>query len=360
MEIKSYKKKDGTTAYSFEIYVGKENGRSKFTRKRGFKTKSDARKAIFKLQSELEKPEEKTDITFENLYKKWLSEYEKSVIDSTYYKTDKQFKNHILPDLGNKKIKDITPRMIQEFQNEWSNKLKFGRKLLGFVRSVFNYGIRLGYIDTNPAISVVAPKIKRERKEDKNFYDHDELKKFMSLAEKTGDIQKIALFRVLAFTGIRKGELLALEWSDLHDNTLEINKAISRSESGLEVSTTKNRASERLISLDRKTIEILNNLREEYPDRKLIFESENGGVLSPSKPRKWLLKIIKDSDLKQITIHGFRHTHASLIFESGMTLKQAQHRLGHSDLQTTMNIYTHITQKAIDDIGEKFSKYVDF
>ena len=182
----------------------------------------------------------------------------------------------------------------------------------------------------------------------------------MSLAEKTGDIQKIALFRVLAFTGIRKGELLALEWSDLHDSTLEINKAISRSESGLEVSTTKNRASERLISLDRKTIEILDNLREKYPDRKLIFESENGGVLSPSKPRKWLLQIIKDSDLKQITIHGFRHTHASLIFESGMTLKQAQHRLGHSDLQTTMNIYTHITQKAIDDIGEKFSKYVDF
>lgn len=265
-----------------------------------------------------------------------------------------------MPDLGNKKIKDITPRMIQEFQNEWSSKLKFGRKLLGFVRSVFNYGIRLGYIDANPAISVVAPKIKRERKEDKNFYDHDELKKFMSLAEKTGNIQKIALFRVLAFTGIRKGELLALEWSDLHDDTLEINKAISRSESGLEVSTTKNRASERLISLDRKTIEILDNLREEYPDRKLIFESENGGVLSPSKPRKWLLQIIKDSDLKQITIHGFRHTHASLIFESGMTLKQAQHRLGHSDLQTTMNIYTHITQKAIDDIGEKFSKYVDF
>lgn len=59
---------------------------------------------------------------------------------------------------------------------------------------MFNYGIRLGYIDTNPAISVVAPKIKRERKEDKNFYDHEELKKFMSLAEKTGDIQKIALF----------------------------------------------------------------------------------------------------------------------------------------------------------------------
>ena len=92
----------------------------------------------------------------------------------------------------------------------------------------------------------------------------------------------------------------------------------------------------------------------------MLFESESGGIMTPSKPRKWLLDILKDADLHEITIHGFRHTHASLIFDSGMTLKQAQHRLGHSDLQTTMNIYTHITQKAIDDIGEKFSNYVDF
>ena len=360
MEIKSYKKKDGSTAYAFEIYVGKQNGRSKFARKQGFKTKSDARKAIFKLQSELETKEEKTDITFEILYKEWLSEYEKSVIDSTYYKTDRQFKNHILPDLGGKKIKDITPKMIQKYQNDWSKKLKFGRKLLGMVRNVFNYGIRLGYTDTNPATSVVAPKIKREIKSKKNFYDHDELKQFMDLVESTDNIEKIALFRILAFTGIRKGELMALKWSDYYDGTLNINKAISRSQAGLEVSTTKNKASERLISLDKKTSDIIKKLHDVYPDRVMLFESESGGIMTPSKPRKWLLDILKDADLHEITIHGFRHTHASLIFDSGMTLKQAQHRLGHSDLQTTMNIYTHITQKAIDDIGEKFSNYVDF
>lgn len=168
------------------------------------------------------------------------------------------------------------------------------------------------------------------------------------------------MFRILAFTGIRKGELLALKWTDFKRETLSINKAISRSQAGLEVSTTKNKASERLISLDKKTVEIIEKLHDTYPDRIMLFESENGGIMTPSKPRKWLLDILKDTDLHEITIHGFRHTHASLIFDAGMTIKQAQHRLGHSDLQTTMNVYTHITQKAIDDIGNKFSEYIDF
>lgn len=360
MKIKKYTKKNGQTAYSFEVYIGKENGRSKYARRRGFKTKGDARAALLKLQYDIDNPPNPETLFFKDLYKEWLAEYEKNVKDSTYYKTERIFKNHILPALGNQKIGDITPMMIQNHQNDWCEKLKFGRKLLGMIRNVFNYGIRIGVIQINPAASVVSPKIKRELKHTKNFYDKNELKTFTSLVESTNDIQKIALFRILAFTGIRKGELLALEWSDFYGKTLKINKAVSRSAVGLEISTTKNKASERLISLDDKTVDILNSLHEKYPDRKKIFESDNGGIMTPSLPRKWFLQIIKNSDLQKITIHGFRHTHASLIFDAGMTLKQAQHRLGHSDLQTTMNIYTHITQKAVDDIGDKFSNYIDF
>ena len=69
---------------------------------------------------------------------------------------------------------------------------------------------------------------------------------------------------------------------------------------------------------------------------------------------------MEGSDLRPIKIHGFRHTHASLCFDAGMTLKQVQHQLGHSDLKTTMNVYTHITKQAKDDIGERFANYIDF
>lgn len=128
----------------------------------------------------------------------------------------------------------------------------------------------------------------------------------------------------------------------------------------LEISVTKTKSSERLISLDDKTIQILNKLHDAQPHSKLIFENEDGHIMTPSLPRKWLLRIIQETDLPAITIHGFRHTHASLIFDAGMTLKQAQYRLGHSDLKTTMDIYTHITQQAKDDIAKTFSNYIDF
>lgn len=360
LDIKSYKKENGKTYYKFRIYIGIENGKRKYIKRAGFKTKSEARSAILNIQEELDNPKASDEILFKEVYKKWLKQYEKQVIDSTYYKTTRTFKNHILPDLGHLTLKEITPKLLQNKLNDWCDKLKFGRKLLGPVKQVFDFAIQREYIQINPTLSVSAPKIKREIKVKKDFYNPDELKEFMKLVEKTDNIKKIALFRLLAFTGIRKGELLALTWADYYDNTLSINKALSRSDAGLELSTTKTKSSERLISLDKKTCNILDELHKTYPKSKKLFEAENGGFLSPTKPRKWLLSIIKDSKLEPIKIHGFRHTHASLIFDAGMTLKQAQQRLGHSDLNTTMNVYTHITEKAVDDIGERFSNYIDF
>lgn len=109
-----------------------------------------------------------------------------------------------------------------------------------------------------------------------------------------------------------------------------------------------------------KTSEILAELSAMNPTTTYIFENEFGKPIPGTLPRKWLQQIVKDSDIRPIRIHGFRHTHASLCFEAGMTLKQVQYRLGHSDLKTTMNIYTHITREAKDDIGEKFANYIDF
>ncbi|PLW59136.1 site-specific integrase [Lactococcus lactis] len=360
MEIKANKKKNGTTAYKFRIYLGKENGKDKYIKRSGFSTKTDAKAAIMQLQKEIDNPTPKHEMTFRELYNEWLLIYEKEVQNSTYYKTTRAFDKHVLPKLGDEKLSDFTPLKLQDFQNDLSDKLKFARKLFGMIRKVFNHAALYGYIQSNPALPVTSPKIKRTAESKKDFYNPDELKQFMRLLEATNNIKKIASFRLLAFTGIRKGELLTLEWSDYRKKTLDINKAVSNSPLGLEVSATKTKASIRLISLDDKTCDILNQLHLAFPDSTKIFESENGGILSPSKPRKWLHEIIKNSDLEPIRIHGFRHTHASLLFDSGMTLKQVQYRLGHSDLKTTMNVYTHITEFVKDNIGDKFSAYIDF
>lgn len=360
MEIKSYKKKNGDTAYMFRAYIGKVDGYSRYVTRRGFSTKAKARAALLQLQNDIENEEQtKKEITVEEISEKWLEEYSETVQDSTYIKTSRNFKNHIYPALGDRKIATITPLQMQEQVNEWSRKLVYGRKLKGLMNNVFKYAIRHGYIDNNPIESVVATARKKSNKKS-DFYNKDELKSFMKLVAKTKDLEKIVLFRLLAFTGARRGEILALEWKDWNDNTLDINKAITRGFAGEEIGNTKTVSSKRLISLDQTTQNILKKWRKQKPGTRYIFENEFGKPIPSTLPRKWLLSILKDSKLRPIKIHGFRHTHASLCFEAGMTLKQVQYRLGHSDLKTTMNVYTHITTQAKDDIGERFAKFIDF
>ena len=214
MEIKSYKKKNGETAFGFRIYVGKENGKDKYIKRRGFATKAKARAALLQLQDDIESGEQsRKEITVEEISKKWLKDYSETVQESTYIKTSRNFKNHIYPAFGNRKIATITPLQMQEQVNEWSKKLVYGRKLKGLMNNVFKYAIRHGYIDTNPVDRVItSTRKKSDNKSD--FYSKDELKKFLKLVSKTKDLEKITLFRLLAFTGARKGEILALEWND--------------------------------------------------------------------------------------------------------------------------------------------------
>ena len=360
MEIKSYKKKNGDTAYMIRVYMGKVKGTSRYVTRRGFQTKAKARAAILNLQEELEKSEEsKTEKTVYEVCEEWLKEYYDTVQESTYIKTYRNIKNHIYPELGSQRIISITPIQMQEQVNAWSKRLVYGRKLKGLMNNIFKYAVRHGYTSSNPMDSVVTT-VKKQHDSTSDFYDKNELKAFLKLVYKTRDIRKMVLFRLLAFTGARKGEVLALKWEDWIDNTLNINKAITRGFAGEEIGSTKTASSKRLISLDPKTQKLLSEYRKSSTDSDFIFGNELNKPIPSTLPRKWLLDIVKDNKVKPIKIHGFRHTHASLCFEAGMTLKQVQHRLGHSDLKTTMNIYTHITKQAKDDIGERFANYIDF
>lgn len=360
MEIKSYKKKNGETAYMIRVYLGKVNGTSRYVTRRGFPTKAKARAAILSLQEELETAEvARTEKTVKEVAELWLKEYYDTVQESTYIKTSRNIQNHIYPALGEYKIASLTPLQMQEQVNVWSKKLVYGRKLKGLMDNICKYAVRHGYTDNNPMASVITTGRKKVENAS-DFYDKDELKTFLNLVDQTKDLEKITLFRLLAFTGARKSEILALEWTDWVDNTLNINKAVTRGFGGEEIGPTKNASSKRLISLDQKTVELLKDWQAKRQGNKYIFQGKEEKPMPGSLPRKWLLQILKGQKLRPIKIHGFRHTHASLCFEAGMTLKQVQHRLGHSDLKTTMNIYTHITKQAKDDIGERFANYIDF
>ena len=173
MEIKSYKKKNGDTAYGFTVYLGKKNGKSQYARKKGFETKAKARAALLQLQSDIDNAEQvRKNITVREIAEEWLEEYNETVQESTYLKTTRNFQNHIYPALGDRKIASITPLQMQEQVNEWSRKLVYGRKLKGLMNNIFKYAIRHEYLDTNPVDSVVTT-IRKKSYEKSDFYNKD-------------------------------------------------------------------------------------------------------------------------------------------------------------------------------------------
>jgi integrase len=380
--IESYTLADGEKRYMFKVYIGVDplTGKEQRTTRRGFKTKKEAELALARIKLEISKGtfrKTKTE-TYQDIYDLWVKQYEKTVEESTYVKTTEIFRNHILPALGSYKIEKMNIEVCQHHVDKWANKLKKYRMIKAYAAKVLDFAIKRGYIQTNPFALVEMPILKRTildsiEETGENFYTREQLIEFLSCLKKESNFKAYVLFRLLAFSGMRKGEALALNWSDLNfkDNEIHINKAISLGKDNqLYLKTTKT-GIVRTIKMDEKTMQILKQWRKRQQEDylilgfntlnkdQLVFSNERNEFLKPTKTRKWLVQVQIKYNLKQITTHGLRHTHCSLLFEAGASIKEVQDRLGHSDVKTTMDIYAHVTQKAKAEAIQKFENYME-
>lgn len=375
MTPEKYKTKNGNK-WKYRIYLGKDlSGKKIVKTHRGFRTKSDA---LIAYAQELEKYNNGTftaefndhsDMTITQLYNEWLPKYKKTVEPSTFSKTEYYFKKHILPDLGNYKIQKLTASLIQDTANQWSMEAKSGWKWAQTLKRLLNYADLNGYLDRNPFYLVKKPKQINTTREQKfeNVLHSEQIDRFLEYwADQP--LNQYAYFRLLLYSGIRRGEANALEWSDIDfkAHTLSITKSIGQgAQTGDEMylKEVKSKSGNRTISLDQKTITILKAYQ--------IESKTNSGPIWPGKnkwmdfhvPTRWLAKMRKDSnvddDLKHVTIHGLRHSHATMIFEQASKqnkqapIKAVQKRLGHADIELTLQIYTHVSEqesKMVDDI----------
>ncbi|WP_086348061.1 tyrosine-type recombinase/integrase [Candidatus Enterococcus clewellii] len=376
--IKQYTKKDGSKAWQFQTYLGinQATGKEIRTTRRGFGTKKEAQLELNRLLVDFEKNglQKKEKITYQELYDEWILQYKNTVKESTFVKTKRIFENHILPYFGDMRMESIEIKHCQKAINLWSKNLKRFKMVMNYSGMIFDYAIRIGLISLNPTKLVTRPVIKEviEEKE-ANFYTKEELTLFFNCLEKENEPKIYSLFRVLAFTGMRKGEALALTWNDINfeQQTITISKTLTRGEeSKLIIQTPKTGNSKRVVSIDDKTLTILKQWRKTQKKQyfflgyntikkdQLLFSNLQNDYLQPTVTRKYIKQVCSKYDLKEITTHGFRHTHCSLLFESGASIKEVQDRLGHSDIQTTMNIYAHVTQDTKEKTAKLFANYV--
>lgn len=382
--IKKYTKKDGSAAYQFNAYLGVDptTGKPKRTTRRGFQTKKEAQLALSRLKLEIEEEgfKETKRYKFTELYELWFeSAYRNTVKESTYTKTQELFTNHILKKFGALYLDKITIPYCQKTVKEWSDTLSKFPQLKNYTSKVLDYAVTLELIKSNPMRKIIMPRKKVDVNGEKleKFFTKEELQEFFGcLAKEEGWSYKWpVIYRVLAFSGMRVGEVLALTWKDIdfEGQTVTVNKTLTRGQkNALIIQEPKTKSGVRTIAFDETTLAMLQTWRrtqaKDYlklgfntmqPDQCLFTNTRNE-FLQPSNVLTRLHRLIKKHDLKRITVHGFRHTHCSLLFESGASLKEVQDRLGHSDIQTTMNIYAHVTEKAKEKTAENFARYVNF
>ncbi|WP_246832120.1 site-specific integrase [Viridibacillus sp. FSL H7-0596] len=239
-----------------------------------------------------------------------------------------------------------------------------------------DYAIKHGYIQNNPFKLVDMPngrkKLKADEEEHENFYTKEQLIKFLKCMEQEQNYKAFALFQLLAYSGMRKGEALALNWKDINfkTNEIRINKAISRGKNNRLYGKDTKTGDSRVIKMDVRSMSILAEWKKlqkkEYfsigisttQPKQLVFSNEDNNYLQPTKTRKWLEHVLNKHKFPKITTHGFRHTHCSLLLEAGVSIKEVQDRLGHSDIQTTMNIYAHVSKQAKEEAINKFDSFM--
>ena len=380
-DIKEYTTPSGKKRYGFNLYVGVDEttGHSIEIRKQCYKSKKEAQEAYLNYQLKVIKgeyiPESKGHITFNKLYKMWLKIYRETVKTSTYATTTRYFDDHILKQLGSKYIDKLTVLDCQKAVNIWFNDApKTYKRFIRYTNNVLNYGINnLELISKNPMNKVIPPKAKNKPKPFTDFYSKDELNIFLRDAKKY-NFKYFVFFRLLAYSGMRKGEALALKWSDINfkDNTISINKDVTVGlNNELYEDTPKTENSFRTLNMDAATMEYLKEYRlmqqktmlklgyNFLNSDNLLFSTINNGYLSMSKPRQWNVAICNKYKLRRIKIHGFRHTHASLLFEAGASMNEVKARLGHADINTTMNIYTHVTDDQKKDTTNKLVRLLE-
>ena len=379
--IKEYTTKKGSL-YKIVGYLGTDplTGKQVNIKKGGFTTKHDANvylsQAVIKLQNnQYIDSTSHVSKTYQEVYEEWLLQYKNTVKESTYFKTQSMFKNNILPIFSNLRINSITTTFIQNNANKWFAKYKNYKKIINYNFSVLAYALRMGYIHVNHKDRFVMPKKIRVRKDESmSYYTKDELIELLEYIKQDTSIEWLSFFRLLAFTGMRKGECLALTWNDidLTNQTVTVNKTLAVGMNSKQiVQPPKTLESYRTITLDDNTVSWLKKWKIEQAKALLKFGhnamSENQLVYCQcsknkmyclGKPATMLKQVCNKHNFKIINIHGFRHTHASLLFESGATMEVVRDRLGHTDIQTTVNIYTHVTQKSRDKTAQNFANYM--
>lgn len=331
------RRKDGLWQETMTVTV---NGRKKVKYFYG-KTKAE----VYRKIADYEEQEEK-GTTFGFVADLWFEEAE-SAVEPTTYKSYRAPYNRAVEAFGDVPIKDIRPADITRYISAFARSADASRSTaanqLIIFSQVFKYAVDNGYADINAARDVALPKgLKKSNRDVPTDEDIQAVKR--NVDHPFGLLPYMAMY-----TGCRLGELLALTWNDIDfDNrVIHINKSVYHLSNAPEVKSPKTLSGYR-------TIPLLDKLYDVLPkDKKsgAVFSKGSGNYISAKYLRYNYNKYRSETGVK-CTMQQLRHCYATMLFENGVEPKDAQRLLGHAQLSTTLEIYTHLRQSRIEKINQ--------
>lgn len=358
-------KKDGLQKYRVRINYVDQAGKYKQIDRIAY-GKEQAKELELRLSRDC-KSEIIKKFTLQQLFDEYISSKKYEVRETTIDKSISLISTFILPELGEYRLDRITPANLQKWKSYIEEQttssgekfsLKYKKNIYGEFRTMLNYAVKMEYIPKNPLSVLGNFKDVNLIKKEMDFYTADEFLKFIKAARKsatkseqsTGSVYEwnfYVFFNIAFYTGMRKGEINALKWSDIRNNTIHITRSIAQKLKGGDRETPpKNKSSIRSIQIPVPLKKVLDEHYKRY-EQIAGFSDDwricGGEVCIRDTPLEKHNRLYSElANIKKIRIHDFRHSHASLLANAGINIQEIARRLGHSQIEITWNTYSHL------------------
>lgn len=342
----SYEQSKSSKLWSvrFRTMVG---GKEINKRLSGFRTKKEAQQGYLAFLAE-ETPEKLADngLTFEALVEAYLVHLRANAKESSVYDFESKCRNRIMPFFERRKVSAIKPIDVETWLGTLSDcSYKYKSGLRGHLSTLLRYADR--YYDIPTVMGKVAPIRNTEPKKEMLFWSEEEFRRFVVAIPETRPEYRL-FFTVLYLVGCRKGEALALTWADidLDGGLITISKSVTRKVRGAaySITTPKNLSSNRVVSIPRSLCDAFRRYRESVSPSPNSTAFVFGGdrPLADRTTDRVFADACKASGVKKIRLHDLRHSCASLLISHGVSIVAVSKRLGHSNVEQTLNTYSHM------------------